>query len=45
MAALWGGGAGHAGAGGTLPMRGASEPLVGNSFSSTQVPAGLVPRN
>ncbi|KAK9400941.1 PPRC1: Peroxisome proliferator-activated receptor gamma coactivator-related protein 1 [Crotalus adamanteus] len=36
MAALWGGGAGHAGAGGTLPMRGASEPLVGNSFSSTQ---------
>ncbi|XP_026556969.1 peroxisome proliferator-activated receptor gamma coactivator-related protein 1 [Pseudonaja textilis] len=36
MAALWGGGAGHAGAGGTLPMRGASEPLVGNIFSSTQ---------
>ncbi|XP_032081629.1 peroxisome proliferator-activated receptor gamma coactivator-related protein 1 isoform X2 [Thamnophis elegans] len=27
MAALWGGGAGHAGAGGTLPMRAASEPL------------------
>uniref|UniRef100_A0A8C5S1Z1 Peroxisome proliferator-activated receptor gamma coactivator-related protein 1 n=1 Tax=Laticauda laticaudata TaxID=8630 RepID=A0A8C5S1Z1_LATLA len=36
MAALWGGGAGHAGAGGTLPMLGASEPLAGNAFSSTQ---------
>ncbi|KAJ6669137.1 hypothetical protein lerEdw1_007946 [Lerista edwardsae] len=36
MAALWGGGAGHAGAGGTLPLRGAPEAVVGNDLSSTQ---------
>ncbi|XP_053245438.1 peroxisome proliferator-activated receptor gamma coactivator-related protein 1 [Podarcis raffonei] len=36
MAALWGGGAGHAGAGGTLPLRGGPEPVAGNGLSSTQ---------
>ncbi|XP_066475944.1 peroxisome proliferator-activated receptor gamma coactivator-related protein 1 [Tiliqua scincoides] len=36
MAALWGGGAGHAGAGGTLPLRGAPEPVAGSDLSSTQ---------
>lgn len=38
MAALWGGGAGHAGAGGTLLLRGAAEPAVGNALPPTQVP-------
>nr|XP_056705696.1 peroxisome proliferator-activated receptor gamma coactivator-related protein 1 [Euleptes europaea] len=36
MAALWGGGAGHAGAGGTLPLRGGAAPAVGNGLPSTQ---------
>ncbi|KAJ7325116.1 hypothetical protein JRQ81_018136 [Phrynocephalus forsythii] len=36
MAALWGGGAGHAGVGGTLPLRGGSEAVLGNGLGSTQ---------
>ncbi|XP_060624219.2 peroxisome proliferator-activated receptor gamma coactivator-related protein 1 [Anolis sagrei] len=36
MAALWGGGAGHAGAGGTLPLRGGADPALGGGLSSTQ---------
>ncbi|XP_053168140.1 peroxisome proliferator-activated receptor gamma coactivator-related protein 1 [Hemicordylus capensis] len=36
MAALWGGGAGHAGAGGTLSLRGGTESAVGNDLSSAQ---------
>uniref|UniRef100_A0A6J0TG06 Peroxisome proliferator-activated receptor gamma coactivator-related protein 1 n=1 Tax=Pogona vitticeps TaxID=103695 RepID=A0A6J0TG06_9SAUR len=36
MAALWGGGAGHSGAGGTLPLRGGSETVVGSGMASTQ---------
>ncbi|XP_054840160.1 peroxisome proliferator-activated receptor gamma coactivator-related protein 1 [Eublepharis macularius] len=36
MAALWGGGAGHAGAGGTLPLRGDAEPTMGSGLPSAQ---------
>lgn len=45
MAALWGGGAGHAGAGGTFPLRGAPESVVGSDLSSTQVLTGPVVGN
>lgn len=43
MAALWGGGAGHAGAGGTFPLRAGAESVVGSGLSSTQVRVGFVP--